>query len=47
MIPVIAATVVHNRRNGHGYRGSDKFLDNCFIYTLLGFVFFCVIITII
>ena len=48
MIPIIAVSAARNsRRNGYIYRGSDKVFDKCFIYTVIGFVFFCVIITII
>ena len=48
MIPIIAVSAARNSK-GNRYRfiGSNKILDNCFTYTILGFIFFCVIITII
>jgi len=40
MIPIIAVTAAarNSRRKRNIYRGSDKFFDKCFMYTIVGFV---------
>ena len=38
MIPVIAVLSARNGRENYIHRGGNKFLDNCFIWTVVGFV---------
>lgn len=41
MIPIIAASVAkNNTKKMDIYKGSNKVLDRCFMYTIIGFVCF-------